>query len=124
MPARHLRDLVKWAEEDLEAAFGELDVATRSGRVAEVPGLRVPAEDLPWLRIRELVIHVTDLEPAADLGRLPDDLVNRFAIDLLGSPRAGVQDAIRWVGEQEPVQDAHGEAAYSTCLAVIAPASS
>lgn len=121
MPARHLRDLMRWAEEDLETAFGELDRAVRSGRVAEVPGLRVPADDLPWMRIRELVIHLPDLDPAVDLGRLPGDLMRRLGSDLFGVPQGDAGRAIRWILEPGSVRRADGEVMYSLCVPVISP---
>lgn len=120
MPARHLRDLVVWSQEDLEAAFGELDAATRSGRIAEVPGIRVPAEDLPWLRVRELVIHLTDLDGAMDLERLPAGLITRFVVDLIGSSQS-TPEAIQRIAEHGQVPVAGDAAAYPVCLAFVSP---
>lgn len=82
MPAGRLRDLARWAEEDLEVAFGDVDVASRVSRVAAIPGVRVPAEKLPWLRLRELVIHLPDLDDTLDPGDLPADLIARVAADV------------------------------------------
>lgn len=121
MPARHMRDLVVWSQEDLEAAFGELDAATRSGRIAEVPGIRVPAEDLPWLRVRELVIHLADLGGAADLERLPAGLVTRLVVDLVGSSQGGASEAARWIADNAHVPAAGDVGAYPVCLAVLSP---
>lgn len=118
MPARHLRDLMRWAEEDLEAAFGELEGAIRSGRVAEVPGLSVPADDLPWMRIRELVIHLPDLDGAVDLSGLPDDLMSRFASDLHAVSQGDAGKAIHWSPRRGSLCGVDGQTLHSMCLPV------
>lgn len=120
MPARHLRDLVSWAEEDLEAAFADLDAAARASRVAEMPGVRVPAEKIPWLRVRELVIHLADLDQTVDLRRLPSELLAHLAADLVGPESTlGVSRMGRTSGRLSVVDGDEG--ALPFCAAILLP---
>ena len=64
---------------ELDTSAGELDqlLAQLSGRTGDVslrPGLRIAIEDLPLVRLRELVLHCFDLEPAASGLDVEDDI--------------------------------------------------
>ena len=64
---------------ELDTSAGELDqlLAQLSGRRGDVslrPGLRIAVEDLPLVRLRELVLHCFDLEPTASGLDVGDDI--------------------------------------------------
>jgi hypothetical protein len=64
---------------ELDTSAGELDqlLAQLSGRKGDVllrPGLRIAVEDLPLVRLRELVLHCFDLEPTASGLDVGDDV--------------------------------------------------
>ena len=64
---------------ELDTSAGELDqlLAQLSGRTGDVslrPGQRIAMEDLPLVRLRELVLHCFDLEPTASGLDVGDDI--------------------------------------------------
>ena len=68
---------------ELDTSAGELDqfLTQLSGRRDEVslrPGLRIPMDDLPLVRLRELVLHGFDLEPAVSHLDVDDTTATRL----------------------------------------------
>ena len=64
---------------ELDTSAGELDqlLAQLSGRTGDVslrPGQQIAMEDLPLVRLRELVLHCFDLEPTASGLDVGDDI--------------------------------------------------
>jgi maleylpyruvate isomerase len=105
-PARHLRDIVRWSEEDLEVAFERLAATPSASVVAEIPGLHVPASRLPWLRVRELAVHVVDLNTGVGFADLPSDLVLALAHDALETHETALPDLLGWLTgrTQSPIE--------------------
>ena len=64
---------------ELDTSAGELDqllvqLSGRKGDVSLRPGMRIAVEDLPLVRLRELVLHCFDLEPTASGLDVDDDV--------------------------------------------------
>lgn len=80
--------LLQLLRADLDSACGRFDTACRelpaSAWQAEVTtprGLPITADKVPWLRLRELWIHMVDLDLGVTFDDLPDDLVEEFLDD-------------------------------------------
>ena len=63
---------------ELDTSAGELDqlltqLPVRDGEVSLRPGLRISINDLPLVRLRELMLHGFDLEPKASRLDVDDD---------------------------------------------------
>jgi maleylpyruvate isomerase len=75
---------------DLAAARGRL-----AARLADFPadradfmlrgasGRPLPVSDVPWLRVREVWLHLVDLDLGADLDVIPDEVVERLCRESL-----------------------------------------
>jgi maleylpyruvate isomerase len=72
-------DRLRSSSERLEAAWVEATVPRRDGLTwegeGEGPYGRVPIADLPFMRLREVVVHHVDLDIGEEFGDLPDDYV-------------------------------------------------
>ena len=109
-------ELLLWlhrSNADLTAALAQLtdqhwttEVATASGRI-------IPASEIPWLRARELWVHLVDLNVGVRFRDLPDDFLHALVADLVlrGNktcvPDGPVHQAAEWLaGLSHDVSDA------------------
>lgn len=80
-PARLRADLLA-ANARLAGATAELPAGAWRARVRSAQGRDIPAADVPWLRVRELWIHLVDLGGRWTFDDLPADLVEALLGDV------------------------------------------
>lgn len=84
LPVAELRALVRGSAEALARDLDELPAGawdrTVQGRRGEMP-----AREIPWLRAREVAVHLTDLAADADFDDLPPDLLKALVDDVLAA---------------------------------------
>lgn len=71
---RHTGALFAAAAQELSAKHWEATVGTRNGPL--------PASSVPWARVRELWLHVVDLDAGVEIDRLPEDIAVALVCDL------------------------------------------
>ena len=64
------------------AAATAVPAARRSFGVISGQGRQIPADEVPWLRAREVWLHLVDLDAGYDIGILPDALAWTLAEDV------------------------------------------
>jgi maleylpyruvate isomerase len=64
------------------AAATAVPAARRSFGVISGQGRQIPAHEVPWLRVREVWLHLVDLDAGYDIGILPDALAWTLARDV------------------------------------------
>ncbi|MGZ3143426.1 maleylpyruvate isomerase family mycothiol-dependent enzyme [Lentzea chajnantorensis] len=84
------RRLLQVIRADLDSACQRFDAACRDlpahawrSEVASPKGASIPASSVPFLRLRELWIHLVDLDAGVTFDDLPADLVEEFLDDVL-----------------------------------------
>jgi maleylpyruvate isomerase len=108
------------AVEDLPTDGWDAEVVTGRGR-------RIPASDIPWMRVRETWIHTVDLDAGVGFADVPGDVVVALLEDIAGGPGAAAADpplAVRvddrdgvWtLGDGDPVEVSGPAAAVLTWL--------
>ncbi|QXJ23436.1 maleylpyruvate isomerase N-terminal domain-containing protein [Actinomadura graeca] len=75
LPARTLRELVRSSAVELEAALASLSDENWRAEVVTAQGRTVPATEIPWLRVREVVVHTVDLDERHTFDVFPEPLV-------------------------------------------------
>jgi maleylpyruvate isomerase len=73
-------------------AAGAVPEARRSATVVNGQGGQIPAGEIPWLRVREVWLHLIDLDAGPGADDLPDAVAWTLTRDVAGSmtPRASV----------------------------------
>ncbi|WP_369033989.1 maleylpyruvate isomerase family mycothiol-dependent enzyme [Streptomyces adonidis] len=91
--AEQLSDVRESAARFAEAA-GALTEDAWSATVTSGQGRQIPASEVPWLRAREVWIHLVDLRVGVDMDVLPPDLAWALVKDVAGwmSARVGPED--------------------------------
>lgn len=79
---KNLRDDLASADLRLAAATGSHPAAAWGARVRSALGRDIPASDVPWLRTREVWVHLVDLDAGASFDALPADLVRALLDDI------------------------------------------
>ncbi|MGW3609865.1 maleylpyruvate isomerase family mycothiol-dependent enzyme [Micromonospora sp. NPDC005163] len=91
-PAAELRAWTAQAAATLDARLAELDEQQWTNQVRTAQGRNVPAEEIPWMRAREVMVHAVDLgvgfdDLAADfLAALIDDITAKRSAGGEGPP--------------------------------------
>ncbi|WP_413810773.1 maleylpyruvate isomerase family mycothiol-dependent enzyme [Streptomyces sp. OE57] len=75
----------------LQRSLDELPDSAWSRKVRTAQGRLVPASLIPWLRIREVWIHLVDLDTGITFAALPDDLATTLLPDVIAT-LAGRED--------------------------------
>lgn len=83
-----LRDLVAETASTLDRALGQLDDRTWHAEVRSALGRTIPAAEIPWMRIREVWLHATDIGGNLDPSDLPDGVVDLLLDDTVGAVSA------------------------------------
>jgi maleylpyruvate isomerase len=83
-PAGILRD-VRESAIGLSVSLDALPDGAWDRVVRTAQGRRIPAAQIPWLRIREVWIHATDLGTGGELSALPQDLAASLLEDVLAT---------------------------------------
>ncbi|WP_327580469.1 maleylpyruvate isomerase family mycothiol-dependent enzyme [Nonomuraea sp. NBC_00507] len=87
-PAAELRAWAAQAAETLDARLAELDEQQWDHEVRTAQGRTVPAEEVPWMRAREVMVHAVDLGAGVEFDDLPDDFLAAL-IDDIAAKRSG-----------------------------------
>jgi maleylpyruvate isomerase len=100
------------AWDTLDDAHWEADVVTAQGRT-------VPAGDIPWLRVREVWVHLVDLDRGVGFGDLPEDFLVALRADVrlkrgdVPKPGAPLWEEVAWLtGRPHNVPDVPALAAW------------
>lgn len=101
--SEHLRAATVGSAHDLATAFGALTPEQWETAVTTATGREVPATAVPWLRTREVAIHLVDLGLGHTFGDLPPDFLDALIDDVVRF-RAG-----RGTDPACAVVDGHGE---------------
>jgi maleylpyruvate isomerase len=121
---------------DLRAAnqrFGDAAAAVPADRreflVLSAQGREIPASEVPWLRVREVWLHLVDLDVAFEIDDIPADIAWTLATDVAGwmSSRTQATAELRAEGQPTgsdpirlgpirlgPIRLGHGEQAVAT----------
>ena len=83
-PAASLRSGITATAAALDDALALLDGDTWTATVRSAQGRRIPAAEIPWMRIREVWIHVVDLGTGATFDDLPAGVVDLLLDDVTG----------------------------------------
>jgi uncharacterized protein (TIGR03083 family) len=75
LPGEELKRLVRESAEALAADLAKLPDEAWSRRVTTFRGGSIPASEIPWLRAREVAVHMVDLDAGVGFADLPADLV-------------------------------------------------
>jgi maleylpyruvate isomerase len=70
------------ADAALIAAWSALNEAQWVANVVTAQGRTVPASDIPWLRAREVWVHMVDLDRGAGFSDLPEDFLRALRHDV------------------------------------------
>ncbi|MER7922344.1 maleylpyruvate isomerase family mycothiol-dependent enzyme [Streptomyces sp. NPDC096057] len=89
-PAREIVEDLRTADARLLAAVDALPAPAWQAAVRSALGRTVPASEVPWMRARELWIHLVDLDAGDDFDVLPDDLVDALLTE--ASATVGAKD--------------------------------
>jgi maleylpyruvate isomerase len=81
-PAAELRAWAVQAAETLDARLAELDERQWGSQVRTAQGRTVPAEEIPWMRAREVMIHAVDLGAGVGFDDLPADFLAALIGDI------------------------------------------
>jgi len=73
---------IRDSEAALTTAWGSLDDAQWSSNVVTAQGRTVPASDIPWLRAREVWVHLVDLDRGVGFEDLPEDFLRALRADV------------------------------------------
>ncbi|MFI0405903.1 maleylpyruvate isomerase family mycothiol-dependent enzyme [Actinomadura sp. 3N508] len=72
LPAGELRTLVHGSAKALAADMDALPADAWNALVITAQGRTVPAEEIPWMRAREVCVHALDLDNGVTFADLPD----------------------------------------------------
>jgi maleylpyruvate isomerase len=89
--AEQLADLSASGSRFLRAAQA-VPETRRSFTVLSAQGRQIPAHEVPWLRVREVWLHLVDLDAGCDIGAVPDPIAWALAKDVAAwmTPRLAV----------------------------------
>ena len=87
--AEQLADLTASGSRFLRAAEA-VPEARRSFCVLSAQGRRIPAHEVPWLRVREVWLHLVDLDAGYDIDAVPDAIAWALVTDVAGWMRSRI----------------------------------
>ncbi|MEW2386141.1 DinB family protein [Micromonospora sp. NPDC047707] len=87
-PTAELRVWAAQAAAALDARLAELNEKQWTHRVRTAQGRMVPAEEIPWMRAREVMVHAADLGAGVGFDDLPSDFLATL-IDDIAAKRSG-----------------------------------
>ena len=108
LPAQ-LADLAA-AGERFAAAAAAVPAGRREFPVRSGQGRQIPAREVPWLRVREVWLHLVDLDAGHDIDAIPGDIAWALAADVAGwmSSRTEATAELRADG-RDPIRLGQGE---------------
>ncbi|TMR39268.1 maleylpyruvate isomerase family mycothiol-dependent enzyme [Nonomuraea zeae] len=93
-PASELRAWAVRAAETLDARLAELDERQWRRNVRTAQGRTVTAEEIPWMRAREVMVHAVDLGAGVEFGDLPADFLAALIDDITAKRSAAAEPAL------------------------------
>lgn len=81
-PARELREWFAGSATALAQQLAVLDEPAWQRSVVTAQGRTVPATEIPWLRVREVMVHSTDLGAGIGFAGLPADFLRALIEDI------------------------------------------
>jgi maleylpyruvate isomerase len=103
LPDGELVDRVRDSAADLERGWWELDEAHWSTEVVTAQGRTVRADVVPWLRAREVFVHLVDLDVGTGFADLPEDFLRALRADVRNKRgevhrvRGRLADEVAWL---------------------------
>ncbi len=94
-PATELRERFARSASTLASAVAGLDEVAWAREVVTGQGRTVPATDIPWLRVRELMVHGTDFGASVGFDDLPEDFLRALIADIALKRGAGEGPALQ-----------------------------
>lgn len=85
--AQPVGELRRWLESSARAlaeAWSTLADDAWATKVTTIQGRRIAAEQLPWLRAREVLVHAVDLDTGLTFADLPADFCHALIDDVVG----------------------------------------
>lgn len=82
MTADELRSWLRTSAGSLAEAMDRLDEAAWRREVVTAQGRTVPASGTPWMRAREVCVHVVDFDRGLGFADLPDDFLRALCDDI------------------------------------------
>jgi maleylpyruvate isomerase len=122
LPPQELRTSLVDSAERLDRELGRLEPGGWTAQVRSALGRTIPAAEVPWMRIREVWLHATDLGNEKLLAEIPDGVLDLLLDDVCanlsgkdGCPSVTVAPVDRnteWrIGAGDPSATAQGRAA-------------
>ncbi|MEV6639537.1 maleylpyruvate isomerase family mycothiol-dependent enzyme [Amycolatopsis sp. NPDC051371] len=122
LPPQELRKSLVDSAQRLDSELGRLEPGGWTAQVRSALGRTIPAAEVPWMRIREVWLHATDLGSDTLFDGIPEGVVDLLLDDVCanlsgkdGCPSVTVAPADRnteWrLGAGDPGATAHGRAA-------------
>lgn len=95
-PPPELRESVVDTAQRLDAELGRLGAAQWAAPVRSALGRRIPAAEVPWMRIREVWLHAVDLGDDTLLSEIPDGVADLLLDDVCAglSTKDGCPDVV------------------------------
>lgn len=78
-----LRALVHESAAALDDDLAQLTTAERENTVVTAQGRSIAAAEIPWLRCREVGVHVIDLDAGVTFAELPDEFLAELVQDVI-----------------------------------------
>lgn len=88
-PAAELRAWTAQAADTLDARLAELDEQQWTYQVRTAQGRTVPADEIPWMRAREVMVHAVDLGAGVGFDDLQADFLAALLDDITAKRSAG-----------------------------------
>lgn len=94
------------ADERFLVAAAAVPADRREFTVLSAQGREIPASEVPWLRVREVWLHVVDLDADYDVDDMPDDVAWMLAADVAGwmSSRTQITAELRAEGQPDAIR--------------------
>lgn len=83
MSALDMRSWTHATADALQAAWTELTTQQWATKVVTAQGREVPASEIPWLRAREVSVHLIDLDLGAGFADLPPEFLEALRADVI-----------------------------------------
>lgn len=98
-PATELRSLVHASANSLADDMDALPGDAWSNLVVTAQGRTVPAEEIPWMRAREMAVHAVDLGSGVTFADLPEDFDTRLVSEAAArhASRGQAADLAAWL---------------------------
>ncbi|MGH4019708.1 MAG: maleylpyruvate isomerase family mycothiol-dependent enzyme [Pseudonocardiaceae bacterium] len=87
------------------AAAGELEPAHWEAVVRTSQGRTVPASTVAWMRVREVWLHLVDLDAGAEIDVLPDDVATALVRDVAAWMDSRVEQRVALRVGEEPGEE-------------------